>query len=247
MLCGIYPQSHDHHHHHHRLLRSFRSHKSLRHHDTHNETMHYRKPSDASSSSSLESRPSTSSRADMSVDWDPLRLHPPLAPGPAPQLPDSLSRDSTSTTSSRRQHQPREVRQAGPSHGRGRNQPMQHHYESSDTVIYGGFDFGFDNVQPTHADPSSRRARRDPSPTPSYASTVSSTYSSFSGPEDSPLDGLAPAPLPRPRPQRPHQGGPLGLDDEAERFLRRGGWKRRGIVFADSRAMLAGEEETWEI
>ncbi|GAB1311665.1 hypothetical protein MFIFM68171_01875 [Madurella fahalii] len=244
MLCGIYPPSHDQQQN--RFLRNLRSHKSSKHHNSCMGTMdHYRKPSDASSSSSLDSRPSTSGRADMSVDWDPLRLHPPMAQGSAPQLPDALLGDGTSTISSKRPSQPRGLRQARSSHALGRNQLMQHHCDSSDTVIYGGFDFGF-NAKPTQSSSLSRR--RDPSPTPSNASTISSSCSILSGTEDSPLEGLAPAPAwPHPHHQRLHHGRAVGPHDEAEHFLRRGGWKRRGIVFADSSALLAGEDETWEI
>jgi hypothetical protein len=58
--------------------------------------------------------------------------------------------------------------------------------------------------------------------------------------------GLAPAPAPRPRP-RPRPAPQLaGLDADAEYFMRRGGWKRRGIVFVNP-SPLAGEEETFEI
>jgi hypothetical protein len=61
--------------------------------------------------------------------------------------------------------------------------------------------------------------------------------------------GLAPAPAPRPRPRPPpldrsHGDGPAG---EAEDFLRRGGWKRRGIVFVTVTGEEAGEDESWEI
>ncbi|KXX79243.1 hypothetical protein MMYC01_203954 [Madurella mycetomatis] len=245
MLCGIYHHSHAQQQN--RFLRGLRSHKSWKHHDSHIETMHhYRKPSDTGSSSSLDSHPSTSSKADLSVDWDPLRLHPPTARGSAPQLPDAALGDGASTASSKRPYQPRGLRQARSSHNLGRNQPMQHRCASSDTVIYGGFDFGFD-AKPTPA--SSSRRRRDPSPTPSDASTVSSSSSSIpSGSEDSPLEGLAPAPAhPHSHYQRLPHGRPVGLEDGAEHFLRRGGWKRRGIVFVDSSALLAGEDETWEI
>lgn len=53
--------------------------------------------------------------------------------------------------------------------------------------------------------------------------------------------GLAPAPAPRPRARPRVMGSP------AEQLIRRGGWKRRGIVFVDESAMLADEEETFEI
>jgi len=37
------------------------------------------------------------------------------------------------------------------------------------------------------------------------------------------------------------------VSDDAEYFIRRGGWKRRGIVFVDPGVPLAGEDETFEI
>ncbi|KAL2023574.1 hypothetical protein VTK56DRAFT_2182 [Thermocarpiscus australiensis] len=215
-----------------------------------------RKPSDASSLvSSTSSRPSTSSRSDLSVDWDPLRLHPPLAPGPAPPLPDTFGES--------RQYTPHEIRRARSSHNlsslrnlRGYCSTSQLDYQSaSETVIYDGFDFGFE-PKPAAAAAAAlnhdtsvggrRTRRRDPSPAPSVAS---SSASSIVGRSDSVLEaglmvGLAPAPQSRPRSRpRPHSPEPgSALDDEAEYFIRRGGWKRRGIVFVDSGPPLAGED-----
>jgi len=57
--------------------------------------------------------------------------------------------------------------------------------------------------------------------------------------------GLAPAPAlrSRPRPRPCHDEGA----DEVELFMRRGGWKRRGIVFVNEGFELAGEDESFEI
>ncbi|KAL2126560.1 hypothetical protein VTI74DRAFT_695 [Chaetomium olivicolor] len=297
MLCGIdYPKPHSTHR---RFLRSLRSYTGLgpnhknstinRNTDSiissTNEEMHHRHlHSDASSlarpslESSTSRRPSVSSGADttMSVDWDPLRLHPPLAPGPSPPLRDAFD-ESVS-----RPYQPQELRHARTSHNL--RQPPRPSYQSlsaaANTVIYDGFDFGFDNDNnkkptpistPTPAVSTSTTPRhpRAPSPTPSDASSECSlTFSSRSSSteDDSPFElgmGLTPAPVrsrPAAQPQARHtvgKSGPdgaapgsigMGMDDDADYFLRRGGWKRRGIVFVVPEGEEeAGEEECWEI
>ncbi|KAK3987411.1 hypothetical protein QBC44DRAFT_119246 [Cladorrhinum sp. PSN332] len=244
MLCGI-PPSH-HHHHHHRLLRSFRSHKSLSQQAANMpfRQHHHTKASDLSSDtrSSMESttssRPSTSGgKSDLSVDWDPLRLHPPLANAPVPHLPE----DDNS-----RRYQPHEIRQSRSMHNiRSRQQhqqPHRHHHQhqpSTSTVIYGGFDFGFETG---HDHQNHRPTVRCPSPTPSSASDASS-LDGVREAEEWGDNGVITA-LPAPRRSRPHP--PAGMD-EAENFIRRGGWKRRGIVFVSDATTLAGEDETWEI
>ncbi|KAK4136979.1 hypothetical protein BT67DRAFT_439983 [Trichocladium antarcticum] len=209
MLCGLHQPS-PHSHQQPRFLRSFRGRRNLKAKQGEQDEAMFsrdRRPSDASSlarsiSETSNSRcPSTSSRrTDLSVDWDPLRLHPPHAA--APDLP---LRDST--TSSRR-YEPH----ARPSHSP-RTPPPQQHPPSSppssppspsnSTVIYDGFDFGFpsdggrNKPTPTTAATASRGRRRDPSPAPSIASSTSSG-SSFScwsdaADDDSPHGlGLAP-------------------------------------------------------
>lgn len=244
-----------------KFLRSFRSHRNLQSYfDSPTEDMiHQRHPSDASSSSldtTASSRPSTSSRkTDMSVDWDPLRLHPPLAPGPAPPLREAGD--------SSRRYEPHELRQARSTHNLRHPVPQSPSTPSCSTVIYDGFDFGFPSSTSTiRATPTTtrHRRRRDPSPTPSDASSIvsNSSLSSADSEPDSPLEseaglclgGLAPAPAsscrPRPRP-RLHPAGPNsgGLDDDTELFIRRGGWKRRGVVFVNTGAELAPEEESF--
>ncbi|KAG7291831.1 hypothetical protein NEMBOFW57_001852 [Staphylotrichum longicolle] len=239
MLCGIHPPSS--HHHHHGFLRSFRSHRALRQHDDSNtdsftsqEAMHHhhhhhrQRPSDASSpgrpSFASSSRPSTSSsRAEGSIDWDPLRMNPPsLAPGLAPPLQETVFEEDS------RLYQPHELRHAA---RRASSNPI----------------------------PSSRGAPHlpRPAPTPDASSECSISFGSISDashatPEEMGLcAGLAPAPAPRPRPRpRPRfENGPGssgGLDADAQEYLRRGGWKRRGIVFVDVEVEL-GEDEAFEI
>jgi len=223
---------------------------------------HHRQiPSDASSQGGRPSLDSTSSRrTDLSIDWDPLRLHPSLTSGPSAPLQDAFS-DSTS-----RRYQPHELRHARSSQALRRPSTSHHHQSppsqsSSSTVIYDGFDFGFGHgptpvmSKATAAFATAAAAgsgggiRRAPSPTPSDASDASTDTSfSMGEPSDEEMGlglGLAPAPAlrSRPRPRPCHDDGA----DEAELFMRRGGWKRRGIVFVNSGFELAGEEESFEI
>lgn len=87
-----------------------------------------------------------------------------------------------------------------------------------------------------------------------YSTSLSSTSSPPELLEAGLCGGLAPRPRPRPRPRArqppPSQGlagGGLRGDDDVEFFMRRGGWKRRGIVFVNEECELAGEDETFEI
>lgn len=250
MLCGIRHDS-SHHSHHRRFLRSFRSHRSLEAYgnssDTHTTTMSHRPrlPSDASSLAS--SRPSLSTRSEMSVvDWDPLRLHPPLAPGPSPPLRDAADARCS------RPYQPHELRHARSSHTlrRPATPPQQHPAASfsSETVIYDGFDFGFSSKPTPTTSSTVVPRRRAPSPTPSEDSLSSSGFDDLGlglGLDSAAGSTARLSARPRPRP-RPHPESPSLLNDEAEYFIRRGGWKRRGIVFVDG-SPLAGEDETFEI
>ncbi|KAK4192486.1 hypothetical protein QBC35DRAFT_373465 [Podospora australis] len=247
MFCGI-PQ----HNNSHRLLRSFRSHKSLKQEAAHHpNNMHFRhhhsRPSDMSSmartsmESATSSRPSTSGgKSELSVDWDPLRLHPPLACAPVPHLPEEIAS---------RRYQPQEPKQARSMHNlravqqqqqQQASRPSRHqHQASTATVIYGGFDFGFNDTN-THPVP-----RRAPSPTPSSVSDASSTDGSRDAEEWG--DNIVVTPLPAPRHRQPRQTGPPATELEAEHFMKRGGWKRRGIVFVSEATTLASEEESWEM
>ncbi|KAK4460986.1 hypothetical protein QBC42DRAFT_228415 [Cladorrhinum samala] len=244
MFCGISAP----HHHDQRLLRSFRSHKSLSQQAAHPiANMHFRhhhqaKASDLSSASrssmeSLSSRPSTSGgKSELSVDWDPLRLHPPLANAPVPLI---LEEDNS------RRYQPHEIRQSRSMHNlRSRQQAQKQHQKpsTSSTVIYGGFDFGFDTNPSQHHE---KFAGRCPSPTPSSASDASSLYGVREAEEWG--DNGVVTPLPAPRLNRRNRPRPPVAMSEAEKFITRGDWKRRGIVFCSDSTVLAGEDETWEI
>jgi hypothetical protein len=264
VFCGIRPTSP----HSPRFLRGFRSHKNLAStltptnqnnsdftHHPHEMCRWRHKNSPSPDSTEDNRRPSTSSiKSNMSIDWDPLRLHPSNTQGPAPPLPDPVMLEKMS----RRQTMPEPHRQH--SHATSLRQTA-----STTTVIYEGFDFGFNNT-PTSvlsrtATPTASSAyqRRAPSPTPSDASSECSLALSGSSYDSSLIDdyaagqedlepvGLAPAPAPRSRP-RPRPTRQLTSEkDEAEWWLRRGAWKRRGIVFVTpAEYELAGEEETFE-
>ncbi|KAK3330559.1 hypothetical protein B0H66DRAFT_598091 [Apodospora peruviana] len=245
MFCIQDPEHHSgHHDHHRRILRTFRSHKSLRSGARSQDMIHQRHPSDASSlslattrSSTESSRPSTG-RTDKSVDWDPLRLHPPMATSHLP------------FTQSHNDNKNHEIRTARSLHNlhhghhqNGRAHMQQSPSQSTTTVIYDGFDFGFSGGQKQ-----SFRRRREPmqdydgvldyyedsSSGPSSASGSDfgpTTPSDVHGPAEEWGDAVTP---------RPH---PAGMD-AADYFIRRGGWKRRGIVFATELrdpAVKAGE------
>ncbi|KAK4140217.1 uncharacterized protein C8A04DRAFT_32260 [Dichotomopilus funicola] len=283
MLCGIQQTSP----HHHTFLRSFRSHKSLRQekesiHTEHSGSSssendmhrpHRHRPSDASSMARPSFDSTISRKTDLSIDWDPLRLHPSLAPGPVPPL-----RDIVASENATRRHQPQELRHDQSSQAvRARHQGASSRSlatSTHSTVIYGGFDFGFDTTPTpavattttttnkmalathpgggmTKSTSTSMDNHRAPSPTPSDASSEFSLSPSDDWgvieDDDAALGfGLAPPPAPRARP-RPRPNLDSSDSDSVEYFLRRGGWKRRGIVFVDARNALEGEDETWEI
>ncbi|KAK0749300.1 hypothetical protein B0T18DRAFT_436877 [Schizothecium vesticola] len=210
-----------------RILHSFRSHRSLRasaavaaHQSQppselypndpnmhlphfHHGLRHQRKPSDAPTmsstitasttrSSSDSSRPSTSGgRSDTSsIEWNPLGLHPPLAPAPRLHQQRSLHSFQQHLQQTKTVPVPAAPRPTLSSHGHSRSAPPA-------LVIYDGFDFGFGKGERGSA--------------PSTPSTISGS----SGPST-------------PAMRRP---GPPGGMDGPDFFIKRGGWKRRGIVF----------------
>jgi hypothetical protein len=129
-----------HEHHHRRILHSFRSHKSLRAEAAAAPEMphprHQRHPSEAGSetrSSTESSRPSTS-RTDVSIEWDPLRLHP-VGPTPVPVLDDIKRHELRQARSLHGLGQHHERRTTTHSHSQSHSEPAM--------VIYDGFDFGF--------------------------------------------------------------------------------------------------------
>ncbi|KAK3935686.1 hypothetical protein QBC46DRAFT_45223 [Diplogelasinospora grovesii] len=230
--------THDHEHSHHGLLRSFRSHKSLRD-EARSKQVHHRKPSDASSttrSSTDSSRPSTS-RTENSLDRDPLRLHPPMA--------SACSPCGTHGEEDRRDHRqhfhsgPRESQSLRSFHDRvaggGRSLRTQASAPSQ-MVIYEGFDFGFNQQPPPPV-------RREPVHSPSASwptpSPNTGSYSDAATPGRRLLPewgGEGDVVTPRPH---------TAVMDQADYFMKRGDWKRKGIVFAPQ-VPMAPEEECFD-
>ncbi|KAL2269048.1 hypothetical protein VTJ83DRAFT_3894 [Remersonia thermophila] len=249
------------------------NHKNLA--DSNQDAMCRKRPSKSSEPVQVDSgrRPSTSSiKSTMSIDWDPLRLHPSNTQGPAPPLPDPAMTERLSEHFPTPPQSPSGITlysmpptpmsASFPTHPPRQKAP-------TNTIIYGGFDFGFSHshtptpvlsrtATPTaHLAPaaSATSAYRAPSPAPSDASSECSLALSGLSYDSSLIDeyaddqepvGLAPAPTPRPRP-RPRPSAAGLKEDDAEYFLRRGAWKRRGIVFVTpAEYKLADEEETFE-
>ncbi|KAK5663237.1 hypothetical protein OQA88_6655 [Cercophora sp. LCS_1] len=175
---------------------------------------HRRQPSEASSlarSSTESSRPSTRG-TDLSVEWDPLRLHPPLAPGPAPVFPPT----NTLTRHGVRQAQSMHFPNSSQLISQNPSRTLHSHSQSTPSVvIYDGFDFGF--------------GQKLSSPIGSEAASPDSCRGAEWG--DS-------APAVTPRPHRATEG--------ADYFMKRGDWKRRGIVFSNSTPM-ASEDECFDL
>jgi len=131
-----------------------------------------------------------------------------------------------------------------PLHQRRRNAPAG----PAGTVIYDGFDFGFEKPSTNNLTPS---AWGPPSPAPSTdgGSSISSYYFGSDGDDESATAALT-TPVPRAGPERrgdavTPRARPAGMDD-TDYFIKRGGWKRKGIVFA-SDVPAAQEEECFDL
>ncbi|KAK3395538.1 hypothetical protein B0T20DRAFT_37463 [Sordaria brevicollis] len=271
MLCIPITTSH----HHHRpqntkMLRSFRSHKGLRSGHSSGKVQHARNPSDASS---MDSRSSSITSSTMNggrmVDFDPLRCHPVDFNNNFAHRPSLGSISEDELDGGHRPVRPsRSMPMSGPTHHHTQHNahyttaPRVLHQQPTTptgTVIYDGFDFGFDQNKPT---PSSAPAHHHSagvatpsSPTPSTDSFSSSFSSASTDSMDSHYcAGLAAAPQPRHQriPQnevsvamaRPRAAA-AGLD-AADDFIKRGGWKRRGVIF-ELDVPMADEEECFDL
>ncbi|CCC07757.1 hypothetical protein SMACR_01324 [Sordaria macrospora] len=237
-----------------KMLRSFRSHKGLRSGHSSSKVQHARQPSDASS---MDSRSSTTSSNGRNLDFDPLRCHPPdLTFTHRPSL-GNISEDEFES------HRPVRPSRSlpGPPHHSERahytTTPRVHHQPPTTptTIIYDGFDFGFDHNKPTPpsapAHHLSAGVATPSSPTPSTDSFSSSFSSASSDSVDSHYcAGLAAAPQPRHQRPRPEEvsaamARPRGLV-AADDFIKRGGWKRRGVIF-ELDVPMADEEECFDL
>ncbi|KAK3495486.1 hypothetical protein B0T13DRAFT_472334 [Neurospora crassa] len=242
MLCIPITTSLHHHTPNHKMLRSFRSHKSMRSgHSFGSKVEHARYPSDASSMDSRSSTTSSNGR----MAFDPLRCHPPdLTVTHRPSL--NISEDGPRRPS-------RSLPEPHHAQHHYTTTPRVHHHShqptTPTTVIYDGFDFGFHHKKsaptpaPAHGSPG---VASPSSPTPSTDS-FSSSFSSDSM-ESNYCVGLTVAPKPRQGPQKEVSAAmarPRGLD-AADDFIKRGGWKRRGVIF-ELEAPMADEEECFDL
>ncbi|KAL1871976.1 hypothetical protein VTK73DRAFT_1806 [Phialemonium thermophilum] len=204
-----------------RVFRSFRRSSKTEAHDTQDTChIHLRKPSQASS---LASAASTDGQYPSTAEWDtklaepnPLRLHPPMETG-SPRVQPANNR----RPQSRYHLEDDDALRFHQARLRSYRDLQRSHDPSVE--IHDGFDFGFSNSTRPVSEPSAGRST-----------------SEDASPNDS---DLAPAVewgtaiMPRPH--------PAGLDN-ADYILKRGDWKRRGIIF-DLEIPLADEEESFDI
>lgn len=220
----------------HRVFRSFRSHKHIRsteHRQQHGNVEeqpreHRRQPSEASSIATITSDASRSSacQTEMSIDFDPLRCHPPLQTACASHPPSRLNP---------RQHHFSDDEVSGsiphtiPIQACSSHQPQAPCQVSN--KIHEGFNFRFDPKSAKSV--SDGYCARELKSNWSYSTLSLATTESDFGPDDSEDSyrvGTATETEPewgtalRPRPQ------PSALDTP-EYIMKRGAWKRRGIVF----------------
>ncbi|KAJ9155582.1 hypothetical protein NKR23_g1735 [Pleurostoma richardsiae] len=207
-----------------RILNRVRSHKKLQASGS-DSSSHKRQDSLSSSGS----RPSTDSDCHRShyptLEWDPLKLNPPVsATHITPRaVPPHHASFRERTLRNKRSYAGHELQQG------------RRHYQSDSTgsalEIHDGFDFGFAKEQAIQSvlDRNRDGAVHLAGGWPSPASSTSSSdwhddYEDDDGarPQSSWSEASSPSPRRRPQP------GPF---DGPDYFLKRGGWKRRGIVF----------------
>lgn len=224
---------------------------------------HPRRPSEASSIDTLNSdtsfspRPSTSSRTGGSIDVNPLRLHPPTEDLFVP-LHNSLrspprhhyERNHLGSSGSTSSNDSMDMERPTPNF---RELQAQ---RGGSLEIYEGFDFGFDNNRTPGpgrntvagcsdgyfgipAQPKSHWSR-SPTPTPGTGEDEQ-----MEDPDETPSTEQAPGRTEWGTPTR-LRGRPLEALDSPEYFIKRGDWKRRGIVFAAT-VPMASEEETFDL
>jgi len=191
----------------HKILHRARSLRRLRPDDA---PAHQRGISISSDDSRASSSGSDTSRRGNSVEWDPLRLHPSMEVDRSPHITPLYHgpRPQQPQHHDEETHDGRTVEARQPF-----RHPPRHTHLGVGVTIYDGFDFGFDKTRPADGTPA-RRLRAPKS--------VSDLQAQPSKKEEEPQwNGLH-------SPARRHIPGGF---DEADYFIKRGGWKRRGIVF----------------
>ncbi|KAI3397799.1 hypothetical protein diail_10332 [Diaporthe ilicicola] len=221
----------------HRMLRGVRSHKKLRTEILADEmedpkVMHRRQHSD-SAPAAVSRIPSTERYARTHwppIEWDPLKLNPPVDQDQAQSMPvkarESLPRH-TQSLRSKQSYAGHELRR-----------PRMHHSDSGfSLVVHDGFDFGFERGQALGRMIERNRGHDDDEVYskgwPSPASSVDSGKSWFDHDDDD--DDEEEAAVKRSNelsaPQTPQRRPQAASPDDPAYYLKRGGWKRRGIYF----------------
>lgn len=231
----------------HGMLSRVRSHRKLRAGSVSEEVEvrshgHRRQHSDTTSAS-------TTRRAASShwppLEWDPLKLNPPVQQAPAAP-PRLHERQPLQTLRTKRSFTRPEVRRPA----------RLHHSDSFTGAEYEGFNFNFKQdrsqaLQIVGRDHQQASEAASGKSWPSPASSVDSNKSWFdySDDEEDEDDVPAPrsddiwdeAPSPRRRPQ-------LGSPNDANYFIKRGAWKRKAIFFGgQAEDIVQADEDVFEV
>lgn len=216
----------------HRILARVRSHKKLRMAPEESKPLHRRQHSDPSEETSRSSSTTSGDQRRAHyppIEFDPLKLNPTVIPSLPPRQHDSF--------------QDRTLRTKRSLGGNDWRRPRFHHSDSGFSVdIHEGFDFGFEREKALERELERNRANEAAVNLKGWPSPASTTDSEGSWFHDSDDDDEEPAkraammfgdaPTPRARPQ-------VGPDN----YLKRGGWKRRGIVFGGPTEEVYQKEE----
>ncbi|KAK2600855.1 hypothetical protein N8I77_010360 [Diaporthe amygdali] len=216
----------------HRILRGVRSHKKLRMaiaaEEMEDPKIGHRRQHSDSAPAPISRIPSSEKHARSHwppIEWDPLKLNPPID-----QEPDmsAKSRESLPTHT-------QSLRSKQSFAGHELRRPRMHHSDSGfSLVVHDGFDFGFDRNQAIGRMIERNRAHHDEVYSkgwPSPASSVDSDKSWFDHDDDDDEDAAVKRSNELFSPQSPQRRPQVTSPDDPTYYLKRGGWKRRGIYF----------------
>lgn len=225
---------------------------------------HPRRPSEASSIETLNSdisypRSSTSRRdEDVSIiEINPLRLHPPTEEDLFVHPPHTALR-SPPRHHYERQHLGSSSSDSSNMSRKAIDIQNNHQTQRGGSLdVYDGFDFGFDNNRTPGPEPRGRTPAAGSGgcggdgyfgiPVQPKSHWSRSPTPGTSEEEDHEEDDADQTPGPRDRTQPRPRGRPLEGVDTPEYFIKRGDWKRRGIVFTAVAAPMASQEETFDL
>jgi len=156
------------------------------------------------------------------VEWDPLHMHPSMEVDSSPHI-TPLYHGS--------RHQPHEEDQGHSVEQQQQFHPPRHAQPGFNMQIYEGFDFGFGKQQTSESTSGPRRMRAQKSEADLHQQNREAES------KEPQWNGLH-------SPSRRHL--PEGFD-EADYFIRRGGWKRRGIVFGCTAEAQESEDDCFEL